>query len=512
MLDPIISLAFTLSSNKGCYALMLGSGISRSAHIPTGWEITLDLIEKIAKLIGEDTGNDPIKWFKKKYNTSADYSSLLNALTHVPSERSSLLAGYFEPNESERKKRWKMPTKAHNAIANLIAGEYIKVVITTNFDRLLEMALDKKGIQPKVISSADQIEGSIPLMHMKRPLILKVNGDYLDTRIKNTEDELSSYDPRVSKLVSRILEDFGVIVCGWSGTYDKELVNLFKTTENKIFNCYWIDKYPPNKNVKTFIKNKDATFIKADADELFVEVAKRVLNLDDDDSFKFHEEQEPSKKRIRRKTKKIAKIEFIPAESAEELRINQLKRISAGQESFILPGYSRLIIHLIPNSTISKKSRFNLDRVADNLKVIAPIGIDPENEKNSRISHKNGYTVILPNGSIEAVDTTMLTKKKRLPIDEIESVAMQSLNHYLARIRALRLKPPISLLISLLGVEDYEIVPKSKTDWNTGFKIKENEVHCPEIVFNRFPKRITLEQLRPAFVHIWKSAGFKFGG
>jgi hypothetical protein len=60
MLDPVISLSFTLSTNKGCYALLLGSGISQSAHIPTGWDITLDLIEKIAKLTDEDTGDDPV--------------------------------------------------------------------------------------------------------------------------------------------------------------------------------------------------------------------------------------------------------------------------------------------------------------------------------------------------------------------------------------------------------------------------------------------------------------------
>ncbi len=39
MIEPIVSLAFSLHANKGVYALLLGSGVSRSAGIPTGWEV-----------------------------------------------------------------------------------------------------------------------------------------------------------------------------------------------------------------------------------------------------------------------------------------------------------------------------------------------------------------------------------------------------------------------------------------------------------------------------------------
>jgi hypothetical protein len=41
-------LAVAIYHNKGAYALLLGSGLSRSAGIPTGWELTLDLIRQIA--------------------------------------------------------------------------------------------------------------------------------------------------------------------------------------------------------------------------------------------------------------------------------------------------------------------------------------------------------------------------------------------------------------------------------------------------------------------------------
>ena len=44
----MLPLAFSVRSGPGVYAVLLGSGISRAADIPTGWEVTLDLIAKLA--------------------------------------------------------------------------------------------------------------------------------------------------------------------------------------------------------------------------------------------------------------------------------------------------------------------------------------------------------------------------------------------------------------------------------------------------------------------------------
>ena len=68
MNEKIVNIAFTLASNRGAYAILLGSGVSRAAGIPTGWEITLDLIKKYAKgNDGIDT-SDPEEWYRTKFN------------------------------------------------------------------------------------------------------------------------------------------------------------------------------------------------------------------------------------------------------------------------------------------------------------------------------------------------------------------------------------------------------------------------------------------------------------
>lgn len=60
MLDPVSAIAFEMQAGKGMFALLLGSGVSRTAKIPTGWDITLDLVRRVAALKGEDPGTVPL--------------------------------------------------------------------------------------------------------------------------------------------------------------------------------------------------------------------------------------------------------------------------------------------------------------------------------------------------------------------------------------------------------------------------------------------------------------------
>ncbi len=46
----MLPLAFSVHSGPGVYALLLGSGVARAADIPTGWDVTLDLISQLASV------------------------------------------------------------------------------------------------------------------------------------------------------------------------------------------------------------------------------------------------------------------------------------------------------------------------------------------------------------------------------------------------------------------------------------------------------------------------------
>ena len=177
---------------NGFPARLLGSGISKSAGIPTGWDITLDLITKLAAARVQEVNENPENWFAEEYGKAPDYSDLLDELSGTQTERQQLLRPYFEPNEEEREQGLKQPTAAHKAIASLVAKGFFKVIITTNFDRLMEKALEEAGVVPDVLSSVDQVHGAKPLIHMNC-CVFKIHGDYMDTRIRNTPSELGKY-------------------------------------------------------------------------------------------------------------------------------------------------------------------------------------------------------------------------------------------------------------------------------------------------------------------------------
>lgn len=280
MLDPINALAFSVASSKGVYALLLGSGISRSAQIPTGWEITLDLIRKAAVLSGENCNPDPALWYEQKFGAAPDYSELLDKMARTPSERQLLLRGYIEPTEAERARSVKQPTAAHRSIAKLVQSGHIRVIITTNFDRLLELALSELGIHPTVIASADQVHGSVPLVHAG-PIIIKVHGDYLDTRIRNTDTELRTYEAPLRQVLARVFDEFGLIVCGWSGEWDIALRAAIDRAPAKRYSAYWAARGEPSDKTKRLVERRAATLVPiAGADEFFAELQEKVAAVE----------------------------------------------------------------------------------------------------------------------------------------------------------------------------------------------------------------------------------------
>jgi hypothetical protein len=60
--EPLLKLALSLGASPGVYALLIGSGVSRDAKIPTGEEIVIELIRKLAAINGEKPEHDPKSW------------------------------------------------------------------------------------------------------------------------------------------------------------------------------------------------------------------------------------------------------------------------------------------------------------------------------------------------------------------------------------------------------------------------------------------------------------------
>jgi hypothetical protein len=281
MIDPLLSISFNLHAQRGTYALLLGSGVSRAASVPTGWEVTLDLVGKLAHIQNESCQGSETEWYTSKYGRDPDYSEVLSSIAPTSAAQQQLLKGYFEPSEQEREEGKKLPTAAHNAIADLVSSGHVRVVITTNFDRLLEAALEAKGIAPVVIASSDAAKGAPPLAHSKCTVI-KVHGDYLDHRIKNSVEALAKYDRGMNRLLDQVLDEYGLVVCGWSGEYDAALRRCFERAKSRRYPMYWTGLSEPKGASKQLVDLQRAQFIRiSNADSFFASLLEKINSLDE---------------------------------------------------------------------------------------------------------------------------------------------------------------------------------------------------------------------------------------
>jgi SIR2-like domain len=197
------------------------------------------------------------------------YSEVLHALASTISERQRILQSYINPREGED---FRKPTRAHHAIAQLAASNVVRVVITTNFDRLIENAMREAGFEPTIIASDDAVVGATPLVHTKCTVI-KVHGDYLDARIKNTDAELETYSPAMNGLLDQVFDNFSLLVVGWSGEWDTALRDAILRAPSRRYPLYWAARSEPGALARDLLTQRGGrSFQIEDADRFFVKL------------------------------------------------------------------------------------------------------------------------------------------------------------------------------------------------------------------------------------------------
>ena len=275
-IDLPTRLAFSIYQSPGVYALLLGSGVSRGAQIPTGWEITLDLVRRLAALQGVSSHTDWAAWYRETAGKEPDYSEIVHELGGSPEERRALLHSYIEPTEEDRRRSHKIPTKAHRAIARLVQGGYVRVIVTTNFDRLIENALTEQGVEPTIVASEDALRGAEPPTHSKC-FLAKLHGDYKDSRIRNTETELSDYPELYDEFLDRVFDEHGIVICGWSGEWDLALRNAILRAPSRRYPTFWVARGSPQEAAAQLVAHRGASVVPiANAGGFFDDLANRV--------------------------------------------------------------------------------------------------------------------------------------------------------------------------------------------------------------------------------------------
>ncbi|MFF7717659.1 SIR2 family protein [Streptomyces sp. NPDC007988] len=285
LIEPPMAMALNVHSSPGVYALLLGAGISIASGVKTGWGVVQDIVGKVAAVRDPDNPDaraeavaDPEKWWEANTSEPLGYSALLAAAAPKPASRQAMLAEYFEPEDGQDDT--KGPTAAHRAIAQLVKRGSVRVILTTNFDRLTERALQEVGISPQVVSRPEHIKGIKPLTH-SQVTVIKLHGDYADLEQRNTVDELETYPDELQQLLERVLDEYGLIVCGWSADWDKALVRAIEGTRSRRYPLFWSQYGRFSDAARRLTAQHDAVVIDGkNADELFTDLVRRVEALD----------------------------------------------------------------------------------------------------------------------------------------------------------------------------------------------------------------------------------------
>jgi len=194
--------------------------------------------------------------------------------------RRAVLARFFDPSDQNRDEGLKTPGIAHRAIAELVRRGAIRVILTTNFDRLLERALEDVGISPQIVATVEAVAGMTPLVH-SACTIIKLHGDVAALEQRNTVDELSKYPEAFDTLVDHILDDYGLVVCGWSADWDVALVAAFERARRRRYPLYWAARSRPRAEAAKLVAQHGAVVIEGvPADELFSDLLGRLDALD----------------------------------------------------------------------------------------------------------------------------------------------------------------------------------------------------------------------------------------
>lgn len=268
-LDPIVSLSVSLAEAPGTIACLLGAGISKDAGVPLAGEIVRDLQRRVYQ--AEHPDDDPPsaeqldEWLTERGLDKVGYSELMDEALQDPATRRSVLAGYFEG---------KSPGRTHELLAELAEAGYLKVFVTTNFDPLLEWALQARGLDPVVVSTEEAIANGVPREHA-RCYVIKPHGDYTEQTLRNTTDELSELPAGVADQLREVFDRFGLLMLGYSGS-DAAIREILRG-RNSHYGVWWQVRSTPDEELAQLLTQLGARTVERESAATLLEDLERRL-------------------------------------------------------------------------------------------------------------------------------------------------------------------------------------------------------------------------------------------
>jgi tetratricopeptide (TPR) repeat protein/NAD-dependent SIR2 family protein deacetylase len=261
------------------FSFFLGAGASVQSGIPPAGEMIAEFRQRIIQEQCPPNCTDSQQqqawlakqpWYIDASNNGTLYSTLFE--TYEQKERGRQL--YIEQMIEGRK-----PSFGYVVLANLMARNYVNTVVTTNFDDLVYNACATfTDIRPVVYAYGGMV--SDLRITNARPKILKLHGDYLYSKLKNSRVELSEQDPNMSRHVSILLNEYGLIVVGYSGS-DKSIMDLLRQFPPNN-DLYWCGRSgsPIPESVRSLLIEVGGTYVEIENFDQMMNEIRSVVGFD----------------------------------------------------------------------------------------------------------------------------------------------------------------------------------------------------------------------------------------
>lgn len=209
----------------------LGAGASVGAGLPTAstltWEFKRQLYCTAHRLPPTRFPNLNERAFQTRIQ------SHFNAIAAYPQEGDvEEYSFYFQRYLSDEADRRRFldgrlsgikPSYGHSCLAALLALGKVELIWTTNFDQLVERATAQNAIAERLsqgltVASLDCPEKVMDVCRAGRwPLLIKLHGDFLYRKLKNTAAELREQDETLRRQLTDQCGRRGIAVVGYSG-------------------------------------------------------------------------------------------------------------------------------------------------------------------------------------------------------------------------------------------------------------------------------------------------------
>jgi hypothetical protein len=208
------------------------------------------------------------------------------------------------------------------------------------------------------------------------------------------------------------------------------------------------------------------------------------------------------------------------SEFIRDFRIDRIGKIISNEMPARIENTGKIVLHIVPLSVSDPSIVFNvasLDSILGYHHILDEWGgSQHRNNFEGYISYgSTSYLQIFRNGSLEAVSTEDLglypNKKHMIGSEAYEKTLIERTPRLLSLLRAIGVEPPLIIMLSLVGVNGYELEVRRSFGGSALVDppvIDRDNLVIPEIVIDSLGADMAKE-LKPIFDIVWNAAGLK---